>query len=197
MKNSLGQITAIAICIATSTACTTYSGEPTVQPIDSRRTALDKIKQDPSRPHPGRITLRYLWNQSERIDNAADWPESITFFCLNENHERVARDQATWCIPLVEFETFSVDENGNPVPPRDASFIERFEYGPDHTLIRSVSTPPVRTPPPELRAPAVPASPRHEEPQSGRAAPVAQTAVAASIGEGNRWARIKQWIGWR
>lgn len=107
-------------------------------------------------PHPGTITLRYLWNHSERVDQASDWPESITFFCVNDKREEVSRNQAKWCIPLVEFETFSVDEKGNPVPPREASFIERFEYGPGHTFVRSVSTPPVRVPPPELRAPPPP-----------------------------------------
>ncbi|MBN3728668.1 hypothetical protein [Burkholderia sp. Ac-20379] len=196
MKETIVPTILIAISAANLTACTSNSGEPAVPPADSRLAALDKIKQDPSLPHPGRITLRYLWNQSERIENAADWPEGITFFCLNEKHERVERDQATWCIPLVEFETFSVDEHGKPVPPREASFIERFEYGPDHTFIRVVSTPPVRTPPPELRTPAPP-SPRHNEPQSRRTAPPDPTMAATSIGTANRWTRLKQWMGWR
>ncbi|WP_414450382.1 hypothetical protein AB4851_32935 [Burkholderia sp. 22PA0099] len=153
-----------------------------MQQPDSLHEALKKIRQDPRTPHPGTITLRYLWNHSERVERASDWPESIIFFCVNDKHEEVPRNQAKWCIPLVEFETLSVDEKGNSVPPREASFIERFEYGPDHTFLRSVSTPPVRVPPPELRAPP-----------PSRAEPERQTYTAPNRTE--TWlTRLTRWI---
>lgn len=111
--------------------------------------------------------------------------------CWNEKDEVVPRDRAKWCVPLVEFETLSVDEQGRPVPPNRASFISRKDYGPNHTFIGSASTPPVRVPPSEFRAPRAEPPTYRPEPQKD-GFPAYHRLPVERIGW---WEKVKGWIG--
>jgi len=91
--------------------------------------------QDPKLPHPGTIAAKYSWNHSEETWTVSDLPDSFIFRCFDEGGKRIGRANAAWCIPVVEIETVSVDENGNPVAPKDADSISISEYGPEHTFI--------------------------------------------------------------
>lgn len=107
--------------------------------------------QDPRLPHPGTVKLLYLWNGSEKTRLASEWSESMVFHCVNAEGGGTSREDAAWCVPIVEYETFSVDDKGNPVEPRLADFIRIDAYGPNHTLIESTVTPPRFRPPPEAK----------------------------------------------
>jgi hypothetical protein len=100
--------------------------------------------RDPKTPHPGAITFVYLWNGTRETKQASDWPERMAWYCTDSDKREVARSdsRATRCIPIVEIETLSVDENGKPVAPSEADFISIKEYGPNHTFVRSTSSPP-------------------------------------------------------
>jgi hypothetical protein len=116
--------------------------------------------QEPSAPHPGSIAFKYSWNQSTEIKDASKYPEDFIFRCADANGERTDRAHAAWCIPLVEVETVSVDENGRPVALKEADSVSISEYGPEHTFIEHTQSVPhlkrqreldrqQRTPPPE------------------------------------------------
>jgi hypothetical protein len=125
--------------------------------------------QDPKLPHPGIVTFVYLWNNSREVDSADKVPDRIKFFCVDERDNEVAREKAIWCIPVVEIETFSVDEHGKAVVPKDADFIHIRAYGPNHTFLKSTVTPPSRKPPADLldRSPqSIPQNTGSQSPQS-------------------------------
>ncbi|WP_144021240.1 hypothetical protein [Caballeronia sordidicola] len=98
--------------------------------------------QDPQRPHPGTITAKYDWDGSTEFWKASDLPDSFTFRCFNENGKRTSRANAAWCIPVVEVETVSSDEQGNPVAPNEADSVSNSIYGPGHTFLEHTSSPP-------------------------------------------------------
>ncbi|WP_459708407.1 hypothetical protein [Paraburkholderia sp. 2C] len=98
--------------------------------------------QDPHLPHPGTITARFDWNGSTEQWKASDFPESFVFRCFDETGKLTARANAAWCIPVVQIETVSVDESGKPVSPSEAGSISTTLYGPDHTFIEHISSPP-------------------------------------------------------
>jgi hypothetical protein len=125
--------TMVAACAASNT------GVPKVA-----RTMEQEGMRDPKTPHPGTITFLYLWNGTKENKQASDWPERMAWYCTDSDKREVARSdpRATRCIPIVEVETFSVDENGKPVAPSEADFISIKEYGPNHTFVRSTSSPP-------------------------------------------------------
>jgi hypothetical protein len=106
--------------------------------------------QAPNVPHPGTVTFVYLWNNSREVEPAAKVPDRIKFFCVDTQDNEVERRKAVYCVPVVEIETFSVDEHGKPVVPKDADYIHIRAYGPNHTFLKSTVTPPSRQPPPEL-----------------------------------------------
>jgi hypothetical protein len=98
--------------------------------------------QDPKLPHPGTIAAKYYWNDSTETWTVSDLPESFIFRCFDKNGERAQRADAAWCIPVVEVETVSVDENGKPVAPKDADSVSISEYGPGHTFIEHTQSVP-------------------------------------------------------
>ena len=98
--------------------------------------------QDPQWPHPGTITAKYDWDGSTEFWKASDLPDSFTFRCFCENGERTSRANAAWCIPVVEVETISADEHGNPVAPNEADSVSNSIYGPGHTFLEHTSSPP-------------------------------------------------------
>ncbi|WP_156529127.1 hypothetical protein [Caballeronia udeis] len=98
--------------------------------------------QDPKSPHPGSIEAKYYWNDSKETWPISDLPESFIFRCFDKNGERAQRVNAAWCIPVVEVETVSVDENGNPVVPKEADSVSISEYGPGHTFIQHTQSVP-------------------------------------------------------
>lgn len=98
--------------------------------------------QEPSTPHPGSIAFKYAWNQSTEIKDASKYPDDFIFRCADANGKRTDRTHAAWCIPLIEVETVSVDENGNPVAPREADSVSISEYGPGHTFIQHTQSAP-------------------------------------------------------
>ncbi|HDR9202011.1 hypothetical protein [Burkholderia vietnamiensis] len=98
--------------------------------------------QDPHAPHPGSISVKYAWNGSTETWKAAELPESFVFRCSDADGHSVARDQAAWCIPVVEIETVSVDQAGRPVEPKVAYSITSSVYGPRHTFLERVTSGP-------------------------------------------------------
>ncbi|CAB3788195.1 hypothetical protein LMG28688_02639 [Paraburkholderia caffeinitolerans] len=98
--------------------------------------------QDPSRPHPGTITARFAWNNSVEYWEASKLPESFTFRCYDKDGNPTSRHQAAWCVPVVEVVTVSMDDNGNPVAPKEAASISNSVYGPDHTFLEHTSSAP-------------------------------------------------------
>jgi hypothetical protein len=98
--------------------------------------------QSASLPHPGTITFFESWNDVPKRKLADEYPDSFKFLCLDENEDEVSRDKAKWCIPIVEFDVFSVDDNGKSVPFKEGSFISITAYGPEHRFVRSLATPP-------------------------------------------------------
>jgi hypothetical protein len=163
--------------------------------------------QDPHLPHPGAISARFDWNGSTEQWNASDFPESFVFRCFDEKGRLTARASAAWCIPVVEIETVSVDENGKPVAPTDADSISNTVYGPGHTFIEHTSSPPGLKRQRELdqrRQPGTDASPLRKEgseksidrrslyrEQSG----VSRNDRVAHGSESGLWARLKAWFG--
>lgn len=155
--------------------------------------ALKRVKQDAKAPHPGTLTFRYLWNNSVETGSSASWSDGNIFYCWNEKDEVVPRDEARWCVPLVEFETLSVDANGKPVPPNKADFISIKKYGPNHTYVGSMSTPPTRTPPPAFRVPdAIPPAPA-SAPHSFGPEVIAPLATN-DASKASWWSQVKRWI---
>jgi hypothetical protein len=98
--------------------------------------------QDPKSPHPGTISAIFSWNNSTEAWTISDLPESFYFRCFDASGKPTARAHAAWCIPLVEVETVSVDENGKPVAPKDADSVSISEYGPGHTFIEHTQSVP-------------------------------------------------------
>jgi hypothetical protein len=132
---------ALTIAVATSmvlaTACSTQI-EGKVMPKDF---SLEGF-QLASLLHPGAITFIESWNDVPKRKSADEYPDSFKFLCLDENEKEVSRDKAKWCIPIVEFDVFSVDDNGKSVPFKEASSISITAYGPGHRFVRSLSTAP-------------------------------------------------------
>ena len=100
--------------------------------------------RDPRLPHPGTIEWVYLWNDSKQYMPVANWPERMAGYCEDTNHAEVSHgdSRAKACIPIVKIVTLSLDEQGAPVAPKDADFIEAREYGPNDVFVRSTVTPP-------------------------------------------------------
>lgn len=98
--------------------------------------------QDPQSPHPGIITAKYDWNGSTERWKASDFPDDFIFRCFDKSGKRTQRANAAWCIPVVEVETVSVDENGKPVAPNEADSVSNSVYGPGHTFLEHTSSPP-------------------------------------------------------
>jgi len=159
--------------------------------------------QEPSAPHPGSIAFKYSWNQSTEIKDASKYPEDFIFRCADANGERTDRARAAWCIPLVEVETVSVDENGKPVAPKEADSVSISEYGPGHTFIQHTQSVPhlkrqreldrqQRTPPPEDAKP--PSSPQSFEPHrsNDKLADYQQPLTDVQL---SWWTRVKAWLG--
>lgn len=200
MKLRLASYVAHLLAIVSSISIA-FAQDASMPRSDPLTDALERVKQDAKAPHPGTLTIRSLWNKSEVKESSESWPDGNIFFCWNEKDEVVSRNKAKWCVPLVEFETLSVDEAGKPVPPNHASFISRKEYGPNHTFVRSVSTPPVRVPPPELRAPDTNPSAPASAPKSSALDAQGHTGptqpqypqTAAKERPASWWATIKQW----
>ncbi|MGA7815726.1 hypothetical protein [Caballeronia sp.] len=103
-------------------------------------------------PHPGTITFIESWNDVPKRKRADEYPDSFKFLCLDENEKEVSRDKAKWCIPIVEFDVFSVDDNGKSVPFKEASSISITAHGPNHRFVRSLSSAP-RPPSPAVPVP--------------------------------------------
>lgn len=98
--------------------------------------------QDPALPHPGTITAKFDWNGSTELWKASDFPDSFIFRCFDKDGKRTQRANAAWCVPVVEVETVSIDENGKPVAPSEADTISNTIYGPGHTFLEHTSSQP-------------------------------------------------------
>jgi hypothetical protein len=159
--------------------------------------------QDPKSPHPGTIAAKYYWNNSTETWTVSDLPESFIFRCFDENGKSAQRANAAWCIPLVEVETVSVDENGNPVAPRDADSVSISEYGPGHTFLQHTQSAPHLKRQRELdrqqRVPpqddvTQPSSPQSFTPHRSKytIAPDQQPSTDLQL---TWWTRVKAWLG--
>lgn len=159
--------------------------------------------QEPSAPHPGSIAFKYAWNKSTKIKDASKYPEDFIFRCADARGEPTDRAHAAWCVPLVEVETVSVDENGNPVAPSDADSVSISEYGPGHTFIEHTQSVPhlkrrreldrqQRSPPLEDAKP--PSSPQSFAPHRPNYtfADYQQPLTDVQL---SWWARVKAWLG--
>lgn len=100
-------------------------------------------------PHPGTILAKFTWNNSTEYWNASKFPDRFIFRCFDKDGIRTSRDKAAWCIPIVEVVTVSVDDDGKPVAPKDATLISNSVYGPEHTFLEHNTSAP--KPPPELQ----------------------------------------------
>lgn len=160
--------------------------------------------QAPDVPHPGRVTFVYVWNNSREVESAAKVPDRIKFFCVDRQDNEVEREKAVYCIPVVEIETFSVDEHGKPIAPKDADYIHIRAYGPNHTFLKSTVTPPSRQRPPELLNKSrlsnpeggVALRPSQSSSVQAQGATVSDELVSSSLeGRLGWWARVKVWLG--
>jgi hypothetical protein len=163
--------------------------------------------QDPHLPHPGTIMARFDWNRSTEQWNASDFPESFVFRCFDGNGALTTRASAAWCIPVVEIETVSVDENGKPVAPREADSISNTVYGPGHTFIEHTSSPPDLKRQRNLdqqRQPKSNASPLRKEtdrespdlpPLRHERGDISRHDRGVHVSEPGLWARLKAWLG--
>jgi hypothetical protein len=149
MTKLIALTTAVATLIVLATGCSTQT-EGKIMPKDFSLKGF----QPAALPHPGTITFIESWNDVPKRKSADEYPDSFRFLCLDENEKEVSRDKAKWCIPIVEFDVFSVDDNGKSVPFKEGSSISITAYGPGHRFVRSLSTAP-RPPSP---APPVPKS---------------------------------------
>jgi hypothetical protein len=163
--------------------------------------------QDPHLPHPGTITARFDWNRSTEHWKASDFPESFVFRCFDAKGELTARASAAWCIPVVEIETVSVDENGKPVAPSEADSISNTVYGPGHTFVEHTSSAPNLKHQRELdqrRQPGTNGSPLQKEagqksleiqPLDLKQGDISPSDLAVHGSESGLWARVKSWLG--
>lgn len=144
MRLPTGSALIFAIIVS---ACTNhqYTGD-TMNNTPTRPTG----SQDPGLPHPGTIEAKYTWNNSIEYWKSAELPDSFIFRCFDKNGKSAPRDQAAWCIPVVEIVTISVDKSGKPVPPKGAASVEIAIYGPNHRFLEHVS----KAPPPPPPSPA-------------------------------------------
>ncbi|MDR5757248.1 hypothetical protein [Caballeronia sp. LZ035] len=98
--------------------------------------------QDASLPHPGTITMKYEWNGTSKELRAADYQDSFIFYCFDSEGKRADRCVAAWCVPIVEIETVSADNDGKPAEPRVAEYIEITQYGPGHKFLKHTTAQP-------------------------------------------------------
>ncbi|CAN7153675.1 hypothetical protein LJR034_000086 [Caballeronia sp. LjRoot34] len=175
MTKLLGLSTAIATSIALATGCSTQT-ERKIMPKDF---SLEGF-QPASLPHPGTITFIESWNDVPKRKSADEYPDSFRFLCLDENEKEVSRDKAKWCIPIVEFDVFSVDDNGKSVPFKEGSSISITAYGPGHRFVRSLSTAP-RPPSPAAPAPKPGAGSAVPQGGPGGASRTASSSSATSL----------------
>lgn len=133
---TLGKVTAGALCIAMLTSgCSEMPPREESQP--SPKNAFD-----PHAPHPGTIVMNYAWDRSKVVLSTADLPDAFIFRCADARGQAIAREEAAWCIPVVEVETISRDKAGSPVAPNVADTITSLVYGPGHILLESVESGP-------------------------------------------------------
>jgi hypothetical protein len=137
MTKLIGLTTALATSIVLVAGCSTQT-EGKTMPKDF---SLEGF-QPASLPHPGTITFVESWNDVPKRKSADEYPDSFRFLCLDENEKEVSRDKAKWCIPIVEFDVFSVDDNGKSVPFKEGASISITAYGPGHRFVRSLSSAP-------------------------------------------------------
>ena len=158
--------------------------------------------QDPQLPHPGTIAAKYDWNGSTELWTVSDLPDSFIFRCFDKSGKPTQRANAAWCIPVVEVETVSVDENGKPVAPKDADSVSISEYGPGHTFIEHMQSVPHLKRQRELdrqqrSTPQDDATP--QRPQSFTPNQSSDTLSdfhePPSQGRSSWWDRFKAWIG--
>ncbi len=161
-----------------------------------------KGAQEPSAPHPGSIAFKYAWNQSTKIKDASQYPEDFIFRCADLNGKPTDRAHAAWCVPLVEVKTVSVDENGNPVAPKDADSVSISEYGPGHTFIEHTQSVPHLKRQRELdRQQRTPLQPDTEPPSSPQVSTphwsddsLADYQQPSTDLQASWWSRVKAWL---
>lgn len=132
--------------------------------------------QAPDQPYPGTIAHRLRWNDSTESPKAADFFDSAG--------NRVDRGRATYCVPVVEIDTVSFDENGKGVAPKDADATESAIDGPSHGRDESMAGR-GDTPGDPHRPPSVPTFFATGNPE------------AATGARGQRvtfWRRVKRWL---
>lgn len=187
----------LSVCIA-ATAC---GGISTSGATDMAK-QFPRGAHEPSAPHPGSIAFKYAWNQSTEIKDASKYPEDFVFRCADANGKRTARAHAAWCIPLVEVETVSVDENGKPVAPKEADSVSISEYGPEHTFIQHTQSVPHLKRQRELDRQRQSPSQEDITPQRPQSFKPNQSGYTLSEyrelplqGRVGWWERLKAWIG--
>jgi hypothetical protein len=187
----------LSLCIAAITCgCISTSG------ATDMAKQFPKGAQEPSAPHPGSIAFKYAWNQSTENKDASKYPEDFIFRCADANGKRTDRAHAAWCIPLVEVETVSVDENGKPVVPKDADSVSISEYGPGHTFIEHTQSVPHLKRKRELERQRQSTPSDDTTPQPPQSFKPNQSDYTLSDyrepawqGRLSWWARLKAWIG--
>lgn len=102
---------------------------------------MPRYAQDPQAPHPGTVTFVERWNHTEKTVSADTLPDDIKFFCVNADQFIVRRERAAWCIPVIEYDTVSLDEDGKPAEPGVAHRVQRSSYGPNQISLQSVIVP--------------------------------------------------------
>jgi len=93
-------------------------------------------------PHPGTVAVRQAWNGAVAQHKVSDPNAGIHFQCYDRTGRYEAREDAYWCVPIVEHEVVSVDKFGTPVAPEVADTVSYLLYGPGHVLLRHLPSRP-------------------------------------------------------
>ena len=88
--------------------------------------------------HPGTITMRDMFKQTEQIVPYESVPKNQQFVYLTKDGiETFNLNEAVERIPIVEVEMLSLDAKGNLVPSETAKTLRIKSFGPDRRPLRS------------------------------------------------------------
>jgi hypothetical protein len=86
--------------------------------------------------HPGTVTMVNVYEKTERTVPITEVPPNKRFVYLKDGVEISDPSQATELVPIVRVEMFSLDDDGNLVPPDLATKLWVKEFGPEKRPLR-------------------------------------------------------------
>ena len=87
--------------------------------------------------HPGTVTMITVFEESSKEVPVEEVPETSRFVYFIDDVETSDPESATRAVPIVEVRMFSLDDEGNLVPPDQATTIRIKEYGPEGEFLRT------------------------------------------------------------